>query len=60
MISLSNELILDERKLVERNEALKTFFSAVLEAQSNIRGSRTLGDGDIRPAIAKASLSLNR
>jgi hypothetical protein len=58
MISLSNELILDERKLVDRNEALKASFSAVIAAQNNVLGAHTVNNEDISPAIAKASQSL--
>ncbi len=60
MISLSNELILDEKKLVERNDTLKASFSSVIAAQDGLAHSRTLDDSAIQGAIAEASVSLSR
>ncbi|HNY20509.1 MAG TPA: hypothetical protein PKO22_00030 [Treponemataceae bacterium] len=60
MISLSNELILDEKKLVERNDTLKASFSSVMAAQDGLAHSRTLDDAAIQAAIADASVSLSR
>lgn len=60
MISLSNELILDEKKLVEKNEALKTSFSTVLEAQKRVVDTRETGTSDdIVPVIREASNALD-
>ena len=60
MISLSNALILDERKLVEKNEALKASFSVVIEAQKHVLDSRVTGDGSqIVPVIDEASGALS-
>lgn len=60
MISLSNALILDERKLIEKNEALKASFSAVIEAQKHVLDSRVTGGGtQIVPVIDEASRALS-
>lgn len=59
MINLSNELIFDEKKLVDKNNDLKASFTAVLDAQQGVMDARPAGDTDeIRPLIGEAARSL--
>lgn len=61
MIALSNELILDEKRLLERNETLKESFQAVLSAQKNVLDTHAAdSESDIAPVLSEASLSLGR
>jgi hypothetical protein len=59
MITLSNALILDEKKLVEKNDALKTSYAAVSDAQQNvIRHQGGKNSSLIVPLIREASVEL--
>ena len=61
MISLSNELILDEKKLLEKNEILKQAFSTVLSAQQQVFNTKTADTKtDILPILTEASRSLKQ
>lgn len=61
MISLSNELIQEERELLGKNESLKKSFSAVLDAQKEAVSACALRRTvDIGPTISEASGVLDR
>ena len=45
MISLSNELILDEKRLLTRNDSLKESFQSVLGAQKDVLDTRASDEG---------------
>jgi len=61
MIALSNALIFDEKKLVEKNEALRSSFTAMLEAQKEVlRTGSTRSSDDILPVIYEASGKLDQ
>jgi hypothetical protein len=60
MISLSNELILDENKLMAKNDDLDKSFSEVLAAQKNALSSTGGESGtDVLPILGEASRSLS-
>jgi len=60
MISLSNALMIDEKKLIAQNDELKVSFTEVLELQKNVLDSR-LSDKKmgILPILSEASQSLD-
>jgi len=59
MISLSNELILDERNLLRKNEDLKNSFASLLDVQKQILTVEYGASGsEIREAVDKASVIL--
>jgi len=60
MISLSNALIRDEKKLVEKNEILRSSFSAVLDAQKEVLGTASARSAvDILPVLGEAAGQLD-
>lgn len=60
MITLSNALILDEKKLVEKNEALKLSYAAVGSAQENmINHQGGKNSSLVVPLIGEASAELS-
>lgn len=56
MISLSNELILDERNLIKKNEELKQSFSSLITIQKELSSvEHGVSSADIRTAVDTAS-----
>jgi len=61
MITLSNALILDEKKLVEKNTLLRSSFSTVLDAQKEVlETAASRNSADIMPVLAEAMSVLER
>jgi len=59
MISLSNSLIFDEKKLIVKNDELKVSFADVLDTQKKVLDSRISENSfNIVPVITEASQSL--
>jgi len=59
MILLSNALILDEKKLIEKNAILRSSFSTVLDAQKEVlESASTRKTADIMPVIRDAMAML--
>lgn len=59
MISLSNELIMDERNLLRKNEDLKNSFASLLDVQKQISTVEYGASGsELREAVDKASVIL--
>jgi len=60
MISLSNALIIDEKKLIEKNDELKVSFADVVELQKKVLESHISEENfRILPILAEASKSLD-
>lgn len=61
MIALSNDLLVEERRLVEKNASLKDSFTSLLGAQSEVSVMGAGSDGiDIVPILREAESSLDR